>query len=138
MVPCSLICQILCFHLRQRASRAVCLCCCACVAQAFNQWLNEKVLVGETYQSYCEYCNQCNFFLCSIQCSGISSLWTVWQCGLWPVVQESASWRVASQPSQVFFLSSLNILFLIVSSFFLKKFILILKHALMKKNTRSN
>lgn len=37
------------------------------------------------------------------------------------MVQESASWRVASQPSQVFFLSSLNILFLIVSSFFFKK-----------------
>lgn len=50
------------------------------------------------------------------------------------MVQESASWRVASQPSQVFFLSSLNILFLIVSSFLKKKkVILILKHALMKK-----
>lgn len=37
----------------------------------------------------------------SIQCGGTGSLWAVWQCGLWPVVQESTSWGIASQPSQV-------------------------------------
>lgn len=45
--------------------------------------------------------SDCGCFICSVQCSGTGSLWTVWQCGFWPVVQESASWRAASQPSQV-------------------------------------
>lgn len=37
----------------------------------------------------------------SIQCSGSCSVWAVWQRGLRPVVQESASWRTASQSPQV-------------------------------------
>lgn len=35
-------------------------------------------------------------FVHSIQCSGTGSLWAVWQRGLRPVVQESASWRATS------------------------------------------
>lgn len=43
----------------------------------------------------------CDCVVYSIQCSGSCSVWAVWQRGLWPVVQESASWRTTSQSPQV-------------------------------------
>ena len=56
------------------------------------------------WRSWLNYINFLTCSTCSVQRSGPGSLWPLWQCGLRPVVQESASGGAASQPSQVLYM----------------------------------